>query len=172
MKIDRTKALKSSFLSIEKDMGLIMQEMLKNERLKKLLFYTSADALEPDKAKPQVGQLSDLGLVELTRHRQGQALAEVFAKKCPHCQGNGFIMEDIKYASPTAEGEYRAKAAKMKLPLSGFKKNNNQKFNNKNQKFNNEQQRNAQGMFTNYHLNVEKIVSYSTLYNGASYSIA
>ena len=51
MKIDRTKALKSSFLSIEKDMGLIMQEMLKNERLKKLLFYTSADALEPDKAK-------------------------------------------------------------------------------------------------------------------------
>lgn len=51
MKIDRTKALKSSFLSIEKDMGLIMQEMLKNERLKKLLFYTSADALEPDKAR-------------------------------------------------------------------------------------------------------------------------
>ena len=51
MKIDRTNALKSSFLSIEKDMGLIMQEMLKNERLKKLLFYTSADALEPDKAR-------------------------------------------------------------------------------------------------------------------------
>ena len=99
-------------------------------------------ALEPDKAKPQVGQLSDLGLVELTRHRQGQALAEVFAKKCPHCQGNGYIMEDIKYASPTAEGEYRAKAAKMKLPLSGFKKNNNQKFNKKggaNQEFDEEQ---------------------------------
>ena len=90
-------------------------------------------ALEPDKAKPQVGQLSDLGLVELTRHRQGQALAEVFAKKCPHCQGNGFIMEDIKWASPVAEGEYRAKSAKMKLPLSGFKKNNNnQKQNNRN----------------------------------------
>ena len=86
-------------------------------------------AIESDKAKPQVGQLSDLGLVEITRHRQGQALSEVFAKKCPHCQGNGYIMEDIKYASPTAEGEYRSKAAKMKLPLSGFKKNNNQKFN-------------------------------------------
>lgn len=38
--------------------------------------------------------------------------------------------------------------------------------------YNNESQRNAQGMFTNYHLNVEKIVSYSTLYNGASYSVA
>ena len=91
-------------------------------------------ALEPDKAKPQVGQLSDLGLVELTRHRQGQALAELFAKKCPHCQGNGFIMEDIKYASATADGEYRAKAAKMKLPLSGFKKTGNN--NNGNGRYN------------------------------------
>ena len=84
-------------------------------------------AIEDDKAKPQVGQLSDLGLVEMTRHRQGQAISEVFAKKCPHCHGEGFIVEDFKFASPTAEGEYRAKAAKMKLPISGFKKNNNNK---------------------------------------------
>lgn len=88
-------------------------------------------AIEADKAKPQVGQLSDLGLVEMTRHRQGQALSEIFAKKCPHCQGNGYIMEDIKFASPTAEGEYRAKAAKLKLPMNNKKKfNNNNKFNN------------------------------------------
>lgn len=96
-------------------------------------------ALEPDKAKPQVGQLSDLGLVELTRHRQGQALAEIFAKKCPHCQGNGFIMEDIKYASATADGEYRAKAAKMKLPLSGFKKTGNNNSGNGRYNKNNKQ---------------------------------
>lgn len=85
-------------------------------------------ALEPDKSKPQIGQLSDLGLVELTRHRQGQSLAELFTKKCPHCQGNGYMMDDFKFASPTAEGEYRAKAAKLKLPISNFKKpsyNNN-----------------------------------------------
>ena len=87
-------------------------------------------AIEDDKAKPQVGQLSDLGLVEMTRHRQGQAISEVFAKKCPHCHGEGYIIEDFKFASPTAEGEYRAKAAKMKLPISGFKKNNKNKQNN------------------------------------------
>ena len=86
-------------------------------------------AMEADKAKPQVGQLSDLGLVEMTRHRQGQALSEIFAKRCPHCQGNGYIMEDIKFASATSEGEYRAKAAKIKLPMGGKKKFNN-KFNN------------------------------------------
>ena len=89
-------------------------------------------AFEKDKAKPQVGQLSDLGLVELTRHRQGQSLTEIFAKKCPHCHGAGYIMEDFKFSSPTAEGEYRAKAAKIKLPVSNFKKNNNNHKNNQN----------------------------------------
>ncbi len=92
-------------------------------------------ALEPDKAKPQVGQLSDLGLVELTRHRQGQSLAEIFTKKCPHCQGGGCSIIDFNFATPVAEGEYRAKAAKVKLPTGSFKKNNN-KFNNKNQQQN------------------------------------
>ncbi len=89
-------------------------------------------ALEPDKAKPQVGQLSDLGLVELTRHRQGQSLSEIFTKKCPHCQGSGYSMVEFNFATPTAEGEYRAKAAKLKLPInSGFKKNNNKNNNNR-----------------------------------------
>jgi ribonuclease E len=97
-------------------------------------------ALEPDKAKPQVGQLSDLGLVELTRHRQGQSLSEIFTKKCPHCQGSGYSMIDFNFATPTAEGEYRAKAAKLKLPTGNYKKNNNNKFNNKN----NQQQNQAQ----------------------------
>ena len=91
-------------------------------------------AMEEDKAKPQVGQLSDLGLVEMTRHRQGQAISEIFAKRCPHCQGNGYIMEDLKFASATAEGEYRAKAAKIKLPVNDRKKFSNNKFNNKENK--------------------------------------
>lgn len=100
-------------------------------------------ALEPDKAKPQVGQLSDLGLVELTRHRQGQSLSEIFTKKCPHCQGSGYSMLDFNFATPTAEGEYRAKAAKLKMPTGNYKKNNNNKFNNKNNT-NNQQQENTQ----------------------------
>lgn len=36
---------KSSFLSTEKDMNLIVSAMIKNERLKRLLHYTTADAL-------------------------------------------------------------------------------------------------------------------------------
>ncbi len=88
-------------------------------------------ALEPDKAKPQVGQLSDLGLVELTRHRQGQSLSEIFTKKCPHCQGSGYFMNEFNFATPTAEAEMKAKVAKAKMPIATFnKKSNNNKNNN------------------------------------------
>lgn len=47
--------------------------------------------LEDDRAKPQVGQLSDLGLVELTRRRQGQSLRELFTLPCQSCSGLGII---------------------------------------------------------------------------------
>ncbi len=36
---------KSSFISIEKDMGIIIDMMLKDNRLKKLLYYTTRDCL-------------------------------------------------------------------------------------------------------------------------------
>ena len=79
-------------------------------------------ALEPDKAKPQVGQLSDLGLVELTRHRQGQSLSEIFTKKCPHCQGSGCFVNEFNFATPSAEAEMKAKVAKTKMPMANFNK--------------------------------------------------
>lgn len=37
---------KSSFLSMEKDMGVLVELLMKNERLKKLLYYTSKDCLD------------------------------------------------------------------------------------------------------------------------------
>ena len=45
MKINNYEPPKSSFLSVEKDLSIITNLMLKNERLKKLLYYTTPDAL-------------------------------------------------------------------------------------------------------------------------------
>lgn len=98
-------------------------------------------AIESDKSKPQVGQLSDLGLVEMTRHRQGQSLAEVFSKKCPTCGGTGYVVEEMNFSSAVAEGEYRSKTAKLKLPMNNYgnkhkvpypDKSNNKVFNHQN----------------------------------------
>ena len=49
---------KSSFLSAEKDMGLIVDMIMKNERLKKMLHYTSRDCL----SKPNLNQDESLAL--------------------------------------------------------------------------------------------------------------
>lgn len=51
------------------------------------------NALMSDRAKPQIGQLSDLGLVELTRRRQGQSLQEIFGHYCSNCSGSGLVFE-------------------------------------------------------------------------------
>lgn len=48
----------SSFLSVEKDMEIITNKILKNERLKRLLYYTTKDALD----KPDIGEDASLEL--------------------------------------------------------------------------------------------------------------
>ena len=48
--------------------------------------------LKADKARPQIAQLSELGLVELTRKRQGQNIYELFGRPCPTCSGLGHLV--------------------------------------------------------------------------------
>ena len=49
MKVEGYQYPHSSFLSVEKDMGIITNMMLKNNRLKKLLYYTTKDCLKKPK---------------------------------------------------------------------------------------------------------------------------
>lgn len=58
MKIVNYEFPHSSFLSVEKDMEIITNKILKNERLKKLLYYTTSDALD----KPDIGEDASLEL--------------------------------------------------------------------------------------------------------------
>ena len=59
MRIDKVLTPKSSFLSVEKDMGIITSELLKNERLKRLLHYTTPQAL----TQPNLTQEESLALI-------------------------------------------------------------------------------------------------------------
>lgn len=49
-------------------------------------------ALRADKHRPQIAQLSELGLVELTRKRQDQNIYELFGQACPTCGGLGHLV--------------------------------------------------------------------------------
>jgi len=50
---------------------------------------TFRDALARDKTRTQVFDISELGLVEMTRKRVGEGLLESFSTLCPECEGRG-----------------------------------------------------------------------------------
>lgn len=51
------------------------------------------EALAQDKTRTQVFDISDLGLVEMTRKRIGEGLVESLSKTCETCEGPGHILE-------------------------------------------------------------------------------
>lgn len=83
------------------------------------VLQTFENELMPDKAKPQMGQLSDLGLVEMTRHRQGQSLSEIFTRRCHTCGGTGHALEEFSWMHPGADNEGRGnrQSGRNKLPV-------------------------------------------------------
>ena len=52
------------------------------------------DALARDKTRTQVFDISELGLVEMTRKRIGEGLLESFSDTCPTCDGRGVVLDD------------------------------------------------------------------------------
>lgn len=59
MKVETFKTPESSFLSIEKDLSIIVDLILKNNNLKKLLYYTTSDCLN----KPELTEDQSLELI-------------------------------------------------------------------------------------------------------------
>jgi ribonuclease E len=52
------------------------------------------DALARDKTRTQVFDISELGLVEMTRKRIGEGLVESLSSPCPTCEGRGLLFEE------------------------------------------------------------------------------
>jgi len=61
----------------------------RRDQLQLLEHFTTA--VRDDSARPQIAQLTELGLVELTRKRQGQNIYELFGRACPSCCGLGHV---------------------------------------------------------------------------------
>ena len=66
-------------------------------------------AIKDDSARPQIAQLTELGLVELTRKRQGQNIYELFGKKCSVCGGLGHIENLLNYQNSDLEKKINSK---------------------------------------------------------------
>jgi ribonuclease E len=79
------------------------------------LLEAFTEAIRDDTARPQIAQISELGLVELTRKRQGQNIYELFGRACPSCGGLGHVAvfpgKDTLQPLATATGLVRTAAA-------------------------------------------------------------
>jgi len=51
------------------------------------------EALARDKTRTQVFDISELGLVEMTRKRIGEGLIESLSESCPTCDGRGLVFD-------------------------------------------------------------------------------
>ena len=63
------------------------------------------ETLAKDKTRTQVFDVSNLGLVEMTRKNVSAGLLEQFSSKCEDCEGRGIILHDhvVADGEPTTE---------------------------------------------------------------------
>jgi len=91
----------------------------RRDQLQLLEHFTQA--VRDDSARPQIAQLTELGLVELTRKRQGQNIYELFSRACPSCGGLGHVAvlpgKDTLQPLANASGVVRSAAsARAEVP--------------------------------------------------------
>ena len=81
--------------------GIIIIDFIDMERAENRdqVFKALLKALADDKARTNVLEISELGLVEMTRKRVRQSLQSLFCAPCPACKGSGVIKSDATLAA-------------------------------------------------------------------------
>ncbi|MBI4839292.1 MAG: Rne/Rng family ribonuclease [Nitrospirae bacterium] len=69
-------------------------DMEKEENRKKL-FTAFQEAMAKDRAKSTVLQVSELGLIEMTRKRVRESLGRSLCEPCTYCEGKGFVKSPV-----------------------------------------------------------------------------
>jgi ribonuclease G len=73
--------------------GIIVLDLIdmRIEEHKERVYLELAQALQRDRAKTSLRQLTDLGLVEMTRKRVRGSLLRTLCEPCPMCQRRGWV---------------------------------------------------------------------------------
>src|SRR5258705_1152824 len=81
--------------------GIIIIDFIDMERAehRDQVFKALTRALADDKARTNVLEISELGLVEMTRKRVRQSLQSLFCAPCPTCKGSGVVKSDATLAA-------------------------------------------------------------------------
>ncbi len=76
--------------------GIIIVDFIdmESEENKKLVVSTLEQELLNDRARTNVLELTELGLVQMTRKRVRESLKQMLYQPCPYCKGMGFIKSE------------------------------------------------------------------------------
>ena len=81
------------------------------------------DALKIDRARIQVGRISQFGLLELSRQRLRASLQELSSQVCPHCAGLGIVRSTescaLESLRAVQEEGLKREASRIRLTLPG-----------------------------------------------------
>ena len=96
--------------------GLIVIDFIdmRNAKHNQEIEKTLRQAVKRDKARTQVGRISQFGLLELSRQRLKPTILEGNYQNCPHCEGSGLIRSTVAFALSVLR-QIRAEAAKDTL---------------------------------------------------------
>jgi ribonuclease G len=77
--------------------GLVVIDFIdmKQKRHQNAVYKALKDALRTDKARTNVLQISQLGLLEMTRQRVEESIRSSTYMDCPYCQGRGKVMSPL-----------------------------------------------------------------------------
>lgn len=73
--------------------GIIIIDFIdmRNEKDKVLLYETLEEELSRDRIQTNIAHYTSLGLIEMTRKREGKPLSKYYLEECNYCQGSGVI---------------------------------------------------------------------------------
>ena len=73
--------------------GLVILDLIdmKSRKHQREVVRALKDALRRDRARTNVLDISELGLLEMSRQRQDQSILSQLTSTCPYCQGHGLI---------------------------------------------------------------------------------
>ncbi len=71
---------------------------LEDEEHRRTLFEAFESEMKKDRAKSKILQISEFGLVQVTRKRSRPSLERVLTRSCPCCGGNGRVKNDFTVA--------------------------------------------------------------------------
>lgn len=77
--------------------GIIVIDFIdmENEDHKDKVYLALQESIKKDKAKTNILELTELGLVEMTRKRVKQSLVKELCQTCPYCEGRGVILSEL-----------------------------------------------------------------------------